>query len=417
MRCRTLTLAGTVAVLASAAVSAPALAAERPAQGPAPTAHASGLLDGLLGGGSGSGSGLGGGLGGVVGGLLGDQQGPLQNLLGALQGGQTPTAGLLAPVQTLLDQLAGTAGLPAGTQDLIAQVRSLLAGSAAGDPLSGNLLLPVATLLRDIAATQGLPAELGTLLNQLADALDGDGTVGGLPVSLSLPAALVARLDDVVQQLENGGRPTGRLLAPVADLLNQVAGTEGLPPAVSQLLSQLGDILADTTGALDPLLTSQVTLALRTIAGTPGLSTSQRSTIERIATLLGSAGSSSTGGGSGAAGGKAARKATAADRAVIKRLRINKARTRISATVACPRSAPATCATLVRASFAGRKAAQGKRVRIAAGRTKVVRLSMVRAARASSVDHGGRLRVRVTTSFGSQRFAVAKGLRLKASTR
>jgi hypothetical protein len=405
MRCRTLAFAGALAALAGSAVSAPALAAARPAQGPAPSAHASGLLDGLVGGG---------GLGGLIGGVAGGQQQPLQNLLGLLQGGQAPTAGLLDPVQRLLAQLGGTAGLPTGTQDLIAQVQALLASGTPGQPLSGNILMPVATLLRDLATTDGVPADVATLLNQLADSLDADGTVAGLPVNgLSLPATLIAQLDDVLRQLENGGRPTGRLLAPVAALLDQVATTDGLPPAVSDLLRQLGDTLEGTVGALDPLLTSQVTLALRTIAGTPGVSTNTRTTLERIATLLGSSGQAATSGGTS---GKA-RVATARDRAVIKRVRVNKARTRIGVRVACPRSAPATCATLVSASFAGHRAAVGKRVRIGAGHAKLVRLRMVRTARASSGSHGGRLRVRVGTSFGTQHFAVAKTVRLAATPR
>ncbi|HEX5147412.1 MAG TPA: hypothetical protein VFV85_10330 [Conexibacter sp.] len=418
MRFRTVTVAGALAVLGCSAVSAPALAA----QDQPPAAHAAGLLDGLgLGGGSGSTGGglLGGALGGLLGGGGADQQ-TLQQLLGALQGGQAPTGALLAPLQGVLDQLAGTSGLPSDVRDLIQQVRSLLGSGGSGQLPSGTLM-PVATLLRDLATEQGVPSDAASLLNQLADALDGDGSVSGLPVAgLSLPTALVRQLDDLADRLANGGRPTGTLLAPVATLLDQVAGTAGLPSGTSDLLRQLGDTLQSTTGALDPLLTSQLSLALRSIAGTPGVSTDTRETLERIATILqaqsGSAGSTSGAAGSTAAGGKA-RKATARDRAVIKRVTVNKARTVIAIRVACPHSAPATCATIERASLGRRKAAVGKRVRIGAGRSKVVRLRMAATARSASVKHGGRLRVRVTTSFGKQQFAVAKTLRLKKSTR
>lgn len=414
MRCRTLTLAGTVAVLAGATFSAPALAADRSDQSQ-PTATASGLLDGLIGGNGGNG---GSGLGGLLGGLLGGNgQQPLQNLLGLLQGGQAPTARLLEPVQRLLDQLLGTPGLPPATQSLIEQVRALLASGGSG-PLPGNVLLPVATLLRDLAGTQGVPAEAASLLRQLADLLDGDGAVPGLPVELlELPPALIAQLGALLQQLENGGEPTGTLLAPVSTLLDQVAGTEGLPPAISQLLSQLGSMLANTTGALDPLLASQLSIVLRSIAGTPGVSTETRTILERISTLIAQPATASGSGSGAAAAGRRARTATARDRAVVKRIRVNRARTRIGVRVACPRSAPATCATVVRAAFAGRKAAQGKRVRIGAGRSKVVRLRMVRTARTSSVNNGGRLRVRVTTAFGAQRFAHVKAVRLKPTAR
>lgn len=401
MRCRSFVLVGTLGVLALTTVSAPALAADRTAQGPAPAAHAAGLLDGL-GGGSG---------GGLLGGLLGSQQQPLRSLLALLQGGQMPTADLLDPLQTLLDQLASGAGLPAGTQDLVEQLRTLLASGAAGDSLPASVLMPVAALLRDLAGTDGVPSEMTTLLEQIADALDGDGTVAGLPIAdLSLPTALITRLDDALRQLEHGDEPTGQLLQPVADLLGEVAASDGLPPATAQLFDQLSNALDGTVGALDPLLRSQVTLALRTIAGTPGVSSSTSTTLERIVTLLGSSDRASN-----AAAGSRPRTATVRDRAVIKRVRVNRARTRIGVRIACPRNAPATCATRVSASFAGRKAATGKRVRIAPGHAKRVRLRMLRTARSSSVAHGGRLRVRVTTSFGSRRFAVAKTVRLLAS--
>jgi hypothetical protein len=304
----------------------------------------------------------------------------------------------------------------------VQQVTGLLGSGRAGDPLPANVLMPVSQLLRDLAGTQGVPAELATLLSQLADTLGGNGSVGGLPVDgLSLPPTLIDQLDDVLSQLENGGRPTARLLAPVGALLDQVAGTPGLPNELSSLLGQLGDSLESTVGVLDPLLTSQLSVALRTIAGTPGLSRDSRTTIERIATLLGgsqsAAGGGSSSGGNTTAATRAARVATARDRAVIKRVSVNRARTRIAVRIACPKSAPASCATAVTAKLGGHKAAQGKHVRIGAGRAKVVRLRMASTARTSSVQHGGRLRVRVTTSFGTRRFAVAKALRLKASTR
>jgi hypothetical protein len=66
----------------------------------------------------------------------------------------------------------------------------------------------------------------------------------------------------------------------------------------------------------------------------------------------------------------------------------------------------------VRAKLAGRKAAQGKRVRIGAGKAKVVRLAVVRAARTSSVRSGGVLRVSATTAFGSKRFSETKAKQL-----
>ncbi|HEX7289500.1 MAG TPA: hypothetical protein VF250_00095, partial [Conexibacter sp.] len=253
------------------------------------------------------------------------------------------------------------------------------------------------------------PETLGAALAGLPGAdLDGDGTPDALPVdALALPQGLIDRLDALLHQLEAGGQPTGAALAPVSDLLDSAAATDGLPDTVSGALSGLADSLRGTSGALDPLTAEQARFALDTIASTPGLSAGERTTIQRIGTFVAPAGS---GGATTTAG---TRRATKRDRAVVKRIRVNRARTRVGIRIACPRSAPVTCATTVTAKLAGRKAANGKRVRIAPGRSKVVRLRMLRAARSASADHGGRLRVRVVTAFGTQRFTATKAAKLE----
>lgn len=380
-----------LAGIACCAAAAPTAQAAQ--QQPAPSARASALTDTL---------------GTTLGGLLGNgQQQQLQGLLAQLQSGQAPTGSVLAPLQTLLTQLAATPGLPDATQALIAQVAALLASTPAGQPLDASLLAPVTTLLRDLAGTSGVPSDVGALLTNLADLLGGGGATPGLPVdALALPSQLVAQLEALLRTLVNGQQPTGAVLAPVGELLDSVAATPDLPAAVSDLLSGLADQLRSTTGALDPLLADQLQGALGAIAATPGLSPGTSTTIERIATQIGQQ-------GAGGAATARRRAATKRDRAVIKRIRVNRARTRISVRIACPRSAPAACATVVRASLAGHKAAQGKRARIGAGHAKVVRLRVVRAARTASARHGGRLRVRVVTAFGAQRFAAAKAVRVR----
>jgi hypothetical protein len=390
MRRRLNRITGTLA--AALMCAAAALPAAATAHEPAPTADASATVT------------LGVSLGGLLGGDAAQQ--PLQNLLGQLQGGQAPTGALLAPVQDLLVRLAATPGLPADVQALIAQLAALLGTAPAGQPLDPALLQPVATLLRDLAGTSGVPTDVAGLLNGLADLLDGDGTAEPLPVdALALPPALIDRLAELLRQLERGDQPTGTALGPVSDLLDAVAATPQLPGTISSLFGGLADSVRGTTGALDPLVADQVGHALNTIAATPGLTPGQRTTIERISTFVSSRTTPTTAAG--------ARKATKRDRAIIKRIRINRARTRIGVRIACPRSAPATCATTVTAKLAGHKAAHGKRVRIAAGRQKVVRLRIVRAARSASTRHGGRLRVRVETKFGAQRFASAKAVKVK----
>lgn len=347
-------------------------------------------------------------LGSALDGLLGtgQQQQPLQTALGQLQSGQAPTGTALGPVQDLLAQLAATPTLPADAQALLAQLAGLLGTAPAGQPLDPALLAPVATALRSLAGSSGVPSDAAGLLSNLADVLDGSGAAPGLPVdALNLPADLADRLRDLLDRLEHGQQPTGTALAPVADLLGTTAANPSVPDALSSLLSSLADSLRGTSGALDPLLADQVGTALDEVASTPGISPGDRTTIERISTFVVTR---------GAVSGAAKRTATKRDRALIKRIRVNRARTRAGVRIACPRSAPSACSTIVTAKLAGRKAAHGKHVRIAAGHSKVVRLRLVQSARTASTKHGGKLTVRVTTAFGAKRFASTKAVRLKA---
>jgi hypothetical protein len=381
MRRRSTRIAGVLATaLACAAAGAPAALAAP--QEPAPEAQAAALLDDTLAG-------------------LTVQQQQLQELLAALRGGLAPTGAALTPVRDLLYEVAGTQGLPVATQTLIRQIADLLGAAPAGEPLDPNLLSSVSTLLRDVAATGGMPPATAGLLTDLADVLSDDGVTGLTGQVLSLPPQLVDDLDALLTALQDGDSPTGTLLAPVADLLEDVAGTPGLTAPTPTLLRQLANAIDGSGGEVDPLLAGQASRALRTIGATPGLTPRERIVIERIATIL--AQQSPSG----------ARAATRRDRAVIKRIRVNRARTRIVVRIACPRSAPATCATRVTARLGERKAARAKRARIAAGRTKVVRLRMLRRARVASMSDGGRLRVRVVTRFDTRRFAHVKVKTLK----
>lgn len=383
------------AALACAAAAAPAARAADPQ--PAPPAQTAGLLDGLD---------------QTLAALLGtaDQQ-QLETLLAALGSGQAPTGALLGPVHDLLYRVADTQGLPPETAGLVRQIADLLGSAPAGEPLSPALLSQLAALLRDVGAGSGTPPALAGLLDDLADVLDGDGGADALSGVLALPPEVIDRVADVLTRLQDGDQPTGALLAPVVDLLRQVAGTSSLPAREAQLVREVADAVEATSGALDPLLAGQVARTLDTVANTPGLTTRERTIVERTATLVGQ------NGGAASATGTTGRAATKADRAVVKRVRVNRARTRIGVRVACPSSAPAPCATTVSARLGGRKAAAAKRVRIAAGRSKVVRLRMVRAARAASARSGGTLRVQVVTAFGSRRFTATKAVRLKARNR
>jgi hypothetical protein len=292
-----------------------------------------------------------------------------------------------------------------------AQPAASAPAAQAAQAQDGTLLGPVRDLLYDVADTPSLPAGAQQLVRQIADLLGS--APSGQPLDPSLLAAVevvpqtIDELDQLITTLEDGAQPTGTLLAPVAQLLDEVAGTPSLAAPLPELLRELAQLIRGTTGELDPLLANHVERVLRTVANAPGLTPEQRSVIERTATLIG------PGGASGAAMRRAI-VATKRDRAVITRIRVNRARTRIGVRIACPRRAPATCATRVSARLGGRTAANPKRVRIAAGRSKVVRLRMVRAARSASARQGGRLRVRAVTRFGSRSFADAKTVRVSA---
>ncbi len=248
---------------------------------------------------------------------------------------------------------------------------------------------------------------LDGLEETLAALLGGDPATGQPVELLGIVPQTIDELDQLLRGLEDGAQLTGPLLAPVADLFDELAATPSLAAPLPDTLRELAHLIRGTTGEVDPLLAERVERVLDAVAGAPGLTPEQRTVIERTATLIGQ-------GGASGAGSRQAVVATKRDRAVVKRIRVNRARTRIAVRIACPRRAPATCATRVTARLGGRKAATPKRVRIAAGRSRVVRLRMVRAARSASARSGGRLRVRVVTRFGARSFADAKAVTVRA---
>lgn len=418
-----------IAVLATSAIAPPAIAA---AQAPStPPYQTRGLLDGLLG-----------GLGDVLGNLLGSsQQAQLTQLLGILQGlpgGTNPSSDVLRPLTDILTQLGGASGLPVPTRDLVAQLTALLNSGRAGVPLDGSLLAPVANLLRQLAATDGLPTAVTQLLDSLADVLAGNGT-SGLPIgSLDLLPDVINGLNDTLNGLLRGnGTPTADLLAPLIPLLRQVAATDGIPQALRDLINQLIETLSSTTGALDPLLTSQLSTVLSLIANTPGVSRETRTTIERTTTILNNATPAGTGaggaGGSGGSGGSSGgtgtgtgaggggtggtgltlrRAATTRDKAVVKRVAINKQRTIASVRIACPKAAPAVCATTLRAAVSG-KTSKAVSTRIGQNTSKLVKLKLTRAATKQLKRSGGKIAVSATTAFGTKKFTANANLTVR----
>jgi len=411
-----------IAVLATSAIAPPAIAA---AQAPSPAEYQTrGLLDDLLG-----------NVGGLLGGLLGSSQ---QNQLTALiqqltgLGGTNPSADLLRPLTDLLNQLGGAQGLPLDTRQLIDQVTGLLEGGGS-TPLDDGLLAPVANLLRQLAATDGLPDAAGSLLTQLADLLSSRDA--GLPLDdLDLLPSVIDGLNRALSGLTSaGGRPTAELLQPLIPLLQQVADTAGVPVPLRDLINQVIDLLRSTTGALDPLLSTQISTILDLIGNTPGVSRETRTVIERTTTILnnatpgaggqggagggggqggGSTGGTGTGGGTGGTGLTVRRAATARDKAVIKRVGVNRKKTIASVRIACPSGAPAVCSTSLRAAVRGRSS-KTVSTRIGQGRSKLVKLRLTKAATRQLTRRGGKVTVVATTRFGTKSFSAKATVSVK----
>ncbi len=108
--------------------------------------------------------------------LSGNSVSSLTSLLGQLQGGAKSTPALLAPVTTLLQQVATTPGLPAPVAEVLNTVATQLAGAA---NLTSGVVTPVGQLLNAIAATQGVSGTpVATLLGTLSGLLDSAGSDG-----------------------------------------------------------------------------------------------------------------------------------------------------------------------------------------------------------------------------------------------
>ncbi|HST41363.1 MAG TPA: hypothetical protein VLK58_17730 [Conexibacter sp.] len=412
-----------VAVLATSAIAPPAIAAAQAPTPPDSGYQTRGLLDDLLG-----------TVGDLLSGLLGQrEQDQLAGLLGLLQGGSAPTTELLRPLTDILDQLGGSSGLPLPTRDLINQVTGLLQSGRAGEELAPALLAPVADLLRQLAGTDGLPAPAAGLLTQLADLLAGAGSGAGLPLDdLNLLPDVIDGLNRVLVGLETGnGTPTADLLAQLIPLLRQVAAAP-LPQALRDLVNQLIELLENTTGSLDPLLTTQISTVLRLIGNTPGVDRETRTIIERTTTILdrstgagaggsggagGGGGTNGTGngtgtGGTGGTGLTVRRAATARDKAVIKRVGVNKKKTIASVRIACPSGAPAVCSTTLRAAVAG-KSSKVITTRIGQNTSKLVKLKLTKKATKQLKRRGGSVSVVATTAFGTQKFSAKATLKVK----
>lgn len=432
------TLAGvSVAVLAGSAIAQPVVGVATAQQ--TQPAQTSGLLDGLLD-----------GLGDLLADLLGtSEQQQLQQLVDQLAGGQDPTGETLAPLTGLLQQLANADGLPAETRALVQQLIDLLESGDPGEALDPSILAPIASLLRQLADTQGLPAVASNLLDQLAGLLES-GESPGLPGvgDLPLDPSAISGLADVLDALLRGEEPTGTLLAPVIPLLRQVAQTPGLPAEVRELVDSLIDALQTTTGPLDPIVASQLRGVLSLVGNTPGVTSETRTIIERTTTILdrtldssgGTGGDGRGGGGTPTPGGtpitpttgggltggglsgttRAPRRATKRDRAVVKRVTVNRGRTIAKVRVACPRSAPAVCTATVGAKLRGTNRRAVRRTvttRIGQGKAKTVTLRIAPKARKQLRARGGRLKVNVTTRFVQQRFSASKDAVVKKRAR
>jgi hypothetical protein len=242
----------------------------------------------------------------------------------ALPLGGSAAGGSLSSLGTVLGLVAGhTSGSNATTLNSIA---STLEGSGAIDPSS---LLTIVGQLQTLSSA--LPSPYGQVVGELANGLTGSGSIlGGVPGLSGVQVTSLLSTLGTLPGLPAGGTLPPGTLAPVADVLTQIAslpGVSGTPAAtvldsvastfsgsgsidpgtLTGLVGQLTGVTGSLPAPLGPAVT-QVTDALglsgtlQPGGGTGGGSTGGGSTGGSGGSTGGTGGSTGTGGGSTPAG-------------------------------------------------------------------------------------------------------------------
>ncbi|HEX6389078.1 MAG TPA: hypothetical protein VFZ89_06525 [Solirubrobacteraceae bacterium] len=217
----------------------------------------------------------------------------LTSLTGVLNGGGDASSSALAPVTDLLQDLA--AGDPANAASLNEVAALTQAGS--GGQLATPFLEPVAAMLGQLAGLNGLTGDQVSALTSLQSALNaiiagGQATdaVAGLPLgNLPLDSTQLLALGDLLSTLQGGTASSPQLLAPVSDLLDNVAGTSGLPAPIAEVMTSVSGELRSSS-SLDADLLKQVGQLLNAIAATPGVPAEAGALLGQLSGLLGSPG-------------------------------------------------------------------------------------------------------------------------------
>jgi hypothetical protein len=357
---------------------------------------------------------------------------PTPRLLGGLLpnlglggGGTTPAPVDPNLVTTLLTQITGT-GLP--VDQLTAVVTDLLATGV--DP-NANV---IEDLIDTVVSTVTTPTQVSDLVDQLLAGGAETGLVGGMVGELlgsvgataeqvtQVVGALLAdglptdatALTGILDALSGGAAPTGALLSPVADLVDQLAAKTALPADVRSDLQALAQAIRDANVTEVPAAVLEtVGGVLGTVAGTASLPAPVVDVLGSLAGLFGKTkpGTTTTptpGAGAPAAGGPTATTAarprlqlTSAMRARISRVVAAKDRRKLKVTVRCPSVAVLGCATSVQGRFAGRAVGKPVAKILLPGQTTVLTLRMPAATTRTLKRRGGRVGARALTYLGT----------------
>jgi hypothetical protein len=210
----------------------------------------------------------------------------LAGLQGLPLGGSAP-AGSLAPVATVLGQIAAAGGVPVGSATTLNNAAAVFNGAGA---ISPTQLLNVIGSLQGVQST--LPAPLGSVLGsltkQLQDATSlfgGLGSIGSPQSSSTITNALTGL--GTLPGLPVGGSISGGSLLSLGTVLSSLAGAPGVSGSAASTLSGVASTLTNP-GAIDP---TQLLSAITSLSGVTGLPAPLDGIVASITGALGSSGS------------------------------------------------------------------------------------------------------------------------------
>lgn len=354
----------------------------------------------------------------------------------------TPSLGIVSSLVTQLTSTATAVGLP--TSQLTPVVTQLLSGGVPATPEA------VGNLLDDIVGAAGSQQDLtGLISGLLAQGLSAGaiapliddvlGTVGGagltdptsivsavvgqlLAVGLPTNAAGLdaAGLTNLLALLNTGADPTGLLLEPVAKLLDTVGGNSALPLDVtSALLGLTTSIRSAGTGVVPQDLLGQISGLLTSLTGTATLTKPVSDALSGLAGLLLKPVAKSgtpvvpptlTPLAPPPTVAPVKKKPTLSLKdltAVLSSLKVDKARSVVTATLKCPATSPIGCVVKSATTLDGLKSGRAAAMTLKPGVSKTLKLKLPATGAHKLRRKGGKVSVKATTSYAGYKLGTA----------